>query len=188
MHPHTITRDINTCRQSALEWRQLGDRAHEAARGAFDDRPYTGTIHDPHTVAEVFVCPAPERDVAAARAAAAELAGLAYAIAGHYWRELAQLRREQRQHATPPPSEPLVDIGALLGQEPRLRTRDVLAALARRNPTAKDWTLSDLTAYLTRHDAAPHKSSGVMVVSAGRVNAALARRDSADSDTAGVAA
>ncbi|MFE6287696.1 ATP-binding protein [Streptomyces sp. NPDC057877] len=76
--------------------------------------------------------------------------------------------------------DPLADILAVLGTEPRMRTQEVLQRLAERDPgTYRPWTNSDLRAFLDEYDAAPYKSEGVMVVNRDRVRDALAKRDAA---------
>jgi DNA segregation ATPase FtsK/SpoIIIE, S-DNA-T family len=72
--------------------------------------------------------------------------------------------------------DPLADVAAVLAGHKRLRTQEVLAALAVRNPTAyRRWTFTDLAEALP--DAArPYKSGGVMVVAADRIAEALADR------------
>lgn len=183
-----IAHEMRVCRSSANEWRQLADRAHEAARGAFQDRPYTGTIRDPRAEhGEPHVCPVPDGDVGAARRAAADLARLAYAIAGHYWREHDRLHSQHTRltaRTTPSGSEhtdPLADIASVVGDQPRMLTRGVLQRLAAHNPHAyHGWTLRDLTACLARHGVAPHKSNGRMVIDATRIHTALAARGQED--------
>jgi len=179
-----IAHEMYVCRSSASEWRQLADRAHEAARGAFNDRPSTGTIQDPKAEAgSPHICPAPDGDLASARRAAAELARLAYAIAGHYGREHDRLHRQYTWLATRTArsvsehTDPLADIATVANDQPRMLTRDVLQRLATHNPHAyQGWTLRDLTACLDRHGVAPHKSNGRMVIDTARIHAALAAR------------
>ncbi|WP_024875351.1 FtsK/SpoIIIE domain-containing protein [Saccharomonospora piscinae] len=79
--------------------------------------------------------------------------------------------------------DPLGDIAAVLGQQPRMKTREVLQHLASRNPAVyRDWTPHRLTAYLTDHDAAPYKTEGAMQVSAARVREAITERDNHGGD------
>ncbi|MDI6519106.1 ATP-binding protein [Streptomyces coelicoflavus] len=74
--------------------------------------------------------------------------------------------------------DPLADIAAVIGDAPRVRTKDVLARLAARNSDAYgDWSFLDLKRVLDDADAGPYKSDGVMVVSRDRVARALANRD-----------
>lgn len=71
----------------------------------------------------------------------------------------------------------LADIAAALGDEPRLRTQEVLQLLAERNPGEyREWTFANLKAVLEPVDAAPYKSHGQMVVSRIRVLEALEER------------
>ncbi|MFF7825079.1 FtsK/SpoIIIE domain-containing protein [Streptomyces rochei] len=74
--------------------------------------------------------------------------------------------------------DPLADIAAAIGDAPRVRTKDVLARLATRNPGAYgEWSFIDLKRVLDDASAEPYKSDGVMVVSRDRVARALANRD-----------
>lgn len=86
-------------------------------------------------------------------------------------------------------ADPLTDIAAALGDQPRERTFDVLAALKDRHPAAYgDWSLTDLAAalpevakpYKTRHDGA----TGVMVIAADRIHQAITDRDQPAGDGA----
>ncbi|MFF8523221.1 FtsK/SpoIIIE domain-containing protein [Streptomyces werraensis] len=74
--------------------------------------------------------------------------------------------------------DPLADIAAVIGDATRVRTKDVLARLATRNPGAYgEWSFIDLKRVLDDAGAEPYKSDGVMVVSRDRVARALANRD-----------
>ncbi|WP_191890367.1 ATP-binding protein [Streptomyces griseoaurantiacus] len=74
--------------------------------------------------------------------------------------------------------DPLADISAVIGDAPRVRTKDVLARLATQNPDAYGgWSFIDLKRVLDDAGAEPYKSDGVMVVSRDRVTRALAGRD-----------
>ncbi|MEU8735195.1 FtsK/SpoIIIE domain-containing protein [Streptomyces tendae] len=74
--------------------------------------------------------------------------------------------------------DPLADIAAVVGDAPRLRTKDVLARLAARNSDAYGgWSFLDLKRVLDDADASPYKSDGVMCVARDRVARALANRD-----------
>ncbi|MFF3871217.1 hypothetical protein [Streptomyces sp. NPDC001978] len=76
--------------------------------------------------------------------------------------------------------DPLANILAVLGTEPRMRTQEVLRRLAERDPgTYRPWTSSDLRKFLDEFDAARHKSDCKMVVSRDRVRDALAAPDAA---------
>ncbi|MBW1601783.1 ATP-binding protein [Streptomyces sp. JJ66] len=76
----------------------------------------------------------------------------------------------------------LAAIGNALGNEPRMRTQEVLQRLAQANPRRyRDWTFASLKAVLDPADAAPYKSNGHMVVSRDKITAAL---DARDDDTA----
>ncbi|MBZ6205442.1 ATP-binding protein [Streptomyces olivaceus] len=81
--------------------------------------------------------------------------------------------------------DPLADIAAVIGDAPRVRTKDVLARLAARNGDAYgDWSFLDLKRVLDDADASPYKSDGVMCVARDRVARALANRDSDGSASA----
>ncbi|MFI9421604.1 FtsK/SpoIIIE domain-containing protein [Streptomyces werraensis] len=74
--------------------------------------------------------------------------------------------------------DPLADIAAVIGDAPRVRTKDVLARLATRDPGGYgEWSFIDLKRVLDDAGAEPYKSDGVMVVSRDRVARALANRD-----------
>ncbi|MFJ7229788.1 ATP-binding protein [Streptomyces tendae] len=81
--------------------------------------------------------------------------------------------------------DPLADIAAVVGDAPRVRTKDVLARLSARNSEAYgEWSFLDLKRVLDDADAGPYKSDGVMVVSRDRVARALANRDGEGSASA----
>ncbi|MYT33016.1 MULTISPECIES: FtsK/SpoIIIE domain-containing protein [unclassified Streptomyces] len=81
--------------------------------------------------------------------------------------------------------DPLADIAAVVGDAPRVRTKDVLARLATRNADAYGgWSFIDLKRLLDDAGAEPYKSDGVMVVSRDRVTRALANRDTDGSASA----
>lgn len=81
--------------------------------------------------------------------------------------------------------DPLVDIAAVVGDAPRVRTKDVLARLATLNADAYGgWSFIDLKRVLDDADAEPYKSDGVMVVSRDRLTRALANRDTEGSASA----
>jgi S-DNA-T family DNA segregation ATPase FtsK/SpoIIIE len=81
--------------------------------------------------------------------------------------------------------DPLADIAAVIGDATRVRTKDVLARLATRNPGAYgEWSFIDLKRVLDDAGAEPYKSDGVMVVSRDRVARALANRNSDGSASA----
>ncbi|TQL20835.1 FtsK/SpoIIIE domain-containing protein [Streptomyces sp. SLBN-134] len=81
--------------------------------------------------------------------------------------------------------DPLADIAAVIGDAPRVRTKDVLARLATRNAGAYGgWSFLDLKRVLDDAGAGPYKSDGVMVVARDRVARALADRDSEGSASA----
>ncbi|MEU5507244.1 P-loop NTPase family protein [Streptomyces fungicidicus] len=81
--------------------------------------------------------------------------------------------------------DPLADIAAVIGDAPRVRTKDVLARLAARNMDAYGgWSFLDLKRVLDDAGAGPYKSDGVMVVARDRVARALADRDDEGSASA----
>jgi S-DNA-T family DNA segregation ATPase FtsK/SpoIIIE len=72
----------------------------------------------------------------------------------------------------------LADIASVIGDAPRLRTKDVLTRLAMLSQDAYgSWSFIDLKRVLDGVGAGPYKSDGVMVVSRDRVTRALADRD-----------
>ncbi|MEU1692764.1 FtsK/SpoIIIE domain-containing protein [Streptomyces hirsutus] len=81
--------------------------------------------------------------------------------------------------------DPLADIAAVIGDAPRVRTKDVLARLSTRNADAYGgWSFINLKRVLDDADASPYKSDGVMVVARDRVARALTNRDTNGSDSA----
>jgi S-DNA-T family DNA segregation ATPase FtsK/SpoIIIE len=106
--------------------------------------------------------------------------------AHHVTRRALELRG-QHGIATGPDTEPspvrdpLVDIAAVLGDTPRMKTLEVLQRLVERHrPTYGAWTARTLTALLTEHQAAPYKTEGAMQVSRARILEAIAERDIGD--------
>ncbi|MEU9719064.1 ATP-binding protein [Streptomyces sp. NPDC047976] len=72
----------------------------------------------------------------------------------------------------------LADISTVLADLPKMRTQEVLAALATLNPAVyREWTFADLKDVLDAAGAGPRKSDGRMVVDTRRVRRALAERD-----------
>jgi S-DNA-T family DNA segregation ATPase FtsK/SpoIIIE len=84
--------------------------------------------------------------------------------------------------------DPLVDIAAVLGDEPRVPTQDVLQRLTARNPGRyRKWVPGDLKRVLEEAGADSYKSEGRMMVGRERVLRALANREeSPPEDGAGV--
>ncbi|MEV5168304.1 FtsK/SpoIIIE domain-containing protein [Streptomyces werraensis] len=79
----------------------------------------------------------------------------------------------------------LADIAAVIGDAPRVRTKDVLARLATRNTDAYGgWSFIDLKRALDGAGAGPYKSDGVMVIGRDRVARALAERNTDGSASA----
>ncbi|WP_019061135.1 FtsK/SpoIIIE domain-containing protein [Streptomyces prunicolor] len=82
--------------------------------------------------------------------------------------------------------DPLADIAGVLGDAPRVLTRDVLKRLTVLDEDAYGaWTNGDLKRVLEADGAEPYKSEGVMVVSRDRVLRALANRPDEDSASVG---
>ncbi|MEU3143879.1 ATP-binding protein [Streptomyces sp. NPDC006999] len=74
--------------------------------------------------------------------------------------------------------DPLADIAAVVGDAPRVRTKDVLTRLSTLNADAYGgWSFIDLKRVLDDAGAEPYKSDGVMVVSRDRLTRALTNRD-----------
>ncbi|MFD5516607.1 FtsK/SpoIIIE domain-containing protein [Streptomyces sp. NPDC127066] len=81
--------------------------------------------------------------------------------------------------------DPLADIDTVVGDAPRVRTKDVLTRLATLNADAYGgWSFLDLKRVLDDAGAEPYKSDGVMVVSRDRLTRALANRDTEGSASA----
>nr|WP_145482711.1 MULTISPECIES: FtsK/SpoIIIE domain-containing protein [Streptomyces] len=80
----------------------------------------------------------------------------------------------------------LADVAAVLGDEPRLRTNEVLKRLHALAPKVygDQWTNDRLKGLLEAHGEEPKKSHGVMVVHRDHVLRALARRDDEGSASA----
>jgi S-DNA-T family DNA segregation ATPase FtsK/SpoIIIE len=79
--------------------------------------------------------------------------------------------------------DPLVDIAAVLGDEPRLPTQEVLQKLAERNPGRyRKWLPGDLKRVLEEAGAESYKSDGRMVVGRERVLRALENREESASE------
>ncbi|MEU3835596.1 ATP-binding protein [Streptomyces microflavus] len=78
------------------------------------------------------------------------------------------------------PAEPvdhLADIIRVMGDEPKMRTQEVLQRLTELNRAEyAEWTFADLTQYLEPLGAEPYKTGGVMHVSAERLLAAVLHR------------
>lgn len=85
-----------------------------------------------------------------------------------------------------PVLDPLADIAAVLNGHDRMRTQEVLTALAALNPRAYGkWTFTDLKNALPE-SAQTYKTKGVQQLSAHRVAEALADRDNTDDDSTGL--
>ncbi|WP_413815844.1 FtsK/SpoIIIE domain-containing protein [Kitasatospora purpeofusca] len=105
-------------------------------------------------------------------------------IAGAHAIEIAGRAKARRAGVTtrstvdrPDETDPLADVAAVLGDEKRMRTQEVLSGLAARDPGAyREWTFGDLKTVLDAVGAAPYKSDGQMVVSRAKVESALQLR------------
>ncbi|MFB9906281.1 zonular occludens toxin domain-containing protein [Allokutzneria oryzae] len=76
------------------------------------------------------------------------------------------------------PVDTLADILAVLGDQERMRTHEVLQKLVEGNRAVyRDWGPEDLSKFLREHDAAPYKSGGIMHVRRARVADAITVRD-----------
>ncbi|MEV8546249.1 zonular occludens toxin domain-containing protein [Streptomyces sp. NPDC051572] len=84
-------------------------------------------------------------------------------------------------------ADPLTDIAAVLGHEPRMRTQEVLHGLQERNPVAYGgWSFRDLKGVLDDAGHGEYKTNGgKMHVSLDRVLDAIAARDEDDDDEGG---
>lgn len=75
------------------------------------------------------------------------------------------------------PTDPLADVAAVLGGEPRMLTQEVLHRLAERNPAAyREWGPTDLKAALEPFGAEQYKSGGKSMVSRARIQEAILAR------------
>lgn len=81
-------------------------------------------------------------------------------------------------------ADPLADVAAVLGDEPRMLVQEVLHRLAERNPGEyREWSPTDLKRALEPFGAEQYKSAGRMVVARDRVQEAiLARLEDAEDD------
>ncbi|MGW3143673.1 ATP-binding protein [Streptomyces sp. NPDC001177] len=81
--------------------------------------------------------------------------------------------------------DPLADIAQVMGDAPRVRTKDVLTRLAALDAGAYGgWSFLDLTAVLDGTGAEPYKSDGKMTIARDRIARALADRDDEGSASA----
>ncbi|MEV8043550.1 FtsK/SpoIIIE domain-containing protein [Streptomyces griseoluteus] len=75
------------------------------------------------------------------------------------------------------PADPLADVAAVLGEDARMLTQEVLHRLAERRPDAyREWGPADLKRALEPYGAEQYKSAGKSVVARDRVLDALAER------------
>jgi S-DNA-T family DNA segregation ATPase FtsK/SpoIIIE len=82
--------------------------------------------------------------------------------------------------------DPLADVAAVLGHEPRMLTQEVLHRLAERRPDAyREWGPMDLKRALEPYGAEPYKSAGKSTVSRDRVHDAILERLDDDTDDEG---
>lgn len=76
-----------------------------------------------------------------------------------------------------PEFDPIEDIASILGDQPRMRTQEVLEQLRAMRPAEyRDWDFRKLTAALREAGAPPYMSSGKATVDAAKVRAALDSR------------
>lgn len=97
--------------------------------------------------------------------------------------EIAERAKAIRSGVTTRAVEPvedvdhMADIAAVLGEEPRLRTPEVLQRLIERNPGEyREWTFVDLTSVLRDAGAEPHRYDGYPVVDRQKILNILAQR------------
>lgn len=84
------------------------------------------------------------------------------------------------------PLDPLADVAAVLGDEPRMLTQEVLHRLAERRPDAyREWGPVELKRALEAYGAEPYKSAGKSTVSRERVQDAILERLGDDTDDEG---
>ncbi|MDX3229397.1 FtsK/SpoIIIE domain-containing protein [Streptomyces sp. ME19-01-6] len=84
------------------------------------------------------------------------------------------------------PADPLADVAAVLGDEPRVLTQEVLHRLAEHNPEAyREWGFADLKRALEPYGAEQYKSGGKSVVARDRVHDAILERLAEDADEEG---
>ncbi|MFE1430377.1 cell division protein FtsK [Streptomyces fungicidicus] len=82
--------------------------------------------------------------------------------------------------------DPLADVAAVLGDQPRMLTQEVLHRLAERNPGAyREWGPADLKRALEPYGAEPYKSGGKSTVARDRVQDAILERLAEESDEEG---
>lgn len=82
-------------------------------------------------------------------------------------------------------ADPLTDVAAVLGDEPRMLVQEVLHRLAERNPTEyREWSPTDLKKALEPHGCEQYKSAGRMVIARDRIQEAILARleDAADDE------
>ena len=84
------------------------------------------------------------------------------------------------------PLDPLADVAAVLGNEPRTLTQEVLYRLAERRPDAyREWGPVGLKMALEPYGAEPYKSGGKSTVARDRVQDAILERLADDIDDEG---
>ncbi|MET7431975.1 zonular occludens toxin domain-containing protein [Streptomyces flaveolus] len=103
--------------------------------------------------------------------------------------ERAMGLRDGVEHAAEPtfePADPLADVAAVLGDEPRVLVQEVLHRLAAKNPDAyRSWGPADLKKALEPYGAQQYKSDGRMAVARDRVHDAILERLAEDTDDEG---
>ncbi|MGW0764647.1 zonular occludens toxin domain-containing protein [Streptomyces sp. NPDC002676] len=84
------------------------------------------------------------------------------------------------------PADPLADVAAVIGDEPRMLTQEVLQRLAERNPDAyRGWGFADLKSALEPYGAEQYKSGGKSMVARDRVQDAILERLAEDEEDEG---
>jgi S-DNA-T family DNA segregation ATPase FtsK/SpoIIIE len=84
------------------------------------------------------------------------------------------------------PIDPLADVAAVLGDQPRMLTQEVLHRLAERRPDAyREWGPVELKRALEPYGAEPYKSGGKSTVARDRVHDAILERLAEDIDDEG---
>lgn len=97
--------------------------------------------------------------------------------------------RDGVEHVEEPtfePADPLADVAAVIGDEPRVLTQEVLHRLAAKNPDAyRSWGPADLKTALEPYGAEQYKSGGKSMVARDRVQDAILERLAEESDEEG---
>ena len=101
-------------------------------------------------------------------------------------RAMKSFEGEQAAALDPAPEpvvDPIADIASILGDQPRMRTQEVLEQLRAMRPREyRDWDFRKLSAALRAAGAPPYMSSGKATVDAAKVRAALDGRAADEAD------